>query len=93
MRTTLFGQGQENGEQERRLEKSLGDSSDVCHGRRLCDRLPAVSLRRAAAVLALMEFRSEKTIEALREALKDKDFEVRMYAEEALKKIETRGMR
>lgn len=44
---------------------------------------------RRAAVLALMEFRSEKTIDALREALADKDFEVRMYAKEALKKIGT----
>jgi HEAT repeat protein len=42
-----------------------------------------------AAVLALMEFRSEKTIPALRDALMDKDFEVRIYAEEALKKIGT----
>jgi HEAT repeat protein len=36
-----------------------------------------------------MEFRSRKTIEALREALADKDFEVRMYAKEALKTIGT----
>ena len=47
---------------------------------------------RRAAVLALMEFRSEKTINALRGVLEDKDFEVRMYAEEALKKIGSRGM-
>ncbi len=47
---------------------------------------------RRAAVLALMEFRSEKTINALRGVLKDKDFEARMYAEEALKKIGSRGM-
>ena len=44
---------------------------------------------RRAAVLALMEFRSEKTINSLREALADKDFEVRMYAKDALKKIGT----
>lgn len=42
---------------------------------------------RRAAVLALMEFRSETTIPALREALKDEDLEVRIYAAEALKKI------
>jgi len=42
---------------------------------------------RRAVVLALMEFRSEKTIPALREALMDTDFEVRIYTEEALKKI------
>jgi HEAT repeat protein len=40
-------------------------------------------------VLALMEFRSEKTIESLRKAVGDPDFEVRMYAKEALKKIGT----
>jgi len=34
-----------------------------------------------------MEFRSEKTVEALRQALSDKDFEVRMYAKEALRRI------
>jgi HEAT repeat protein/predicted O-methyltransferase YrrM len=42
---------------------------------------------RRAAALALMEFRSEKTIESLRGALADKDLEVRIYAREALKKI------
>jgi HEAT repeat protein/protein-S-isoprenylcysteine O-methyltransferase Ste14 len=42
---------------------------------------------RRAAVLALMEFRSEGTTEALQGALADEDFEVRTYAEEGLKKI------
>jgi HEAT repeat protein/protein-S-isoprenylcysteine O-methyltransferase Ste14 len=56
----------------------------------LKDESPEV---RRAAVLALMEFRSEKTIGALREALMDRDLEVRMYAEEALKKIETKRAR
>jgi HEAT repeat protein len=48
---------------------------------------------RRAVVLALMEFQSEKTIESFREALLDKDLEVRMYAEEALKMAEAKGMR
>jgi HEAT repeat protein/protein-S-isoprenylcysteine O-methyltransferase Ste14 len=56
------------------LQEALQDSS--------------VEVRRAA-VLALMEFRSEKTVESLRAALLDKDFEVRMYAQEALKKIKS----
>jgi HEAT repeat protein len=42
---------------------------------------------RRAAVLALMEIESEKAVDALTEALGDDDFEVRMYAEEALKRI------
>ena len=42
---------------------------------------------RRAAVLALMEFRSEATRDALQGALKDKDLEVRLYAEEALRKL------
>ncbi|MFH0992601.1 MAG: HEAT repeat domain-containing protein [bacterium] len=46
---------------------------------------------RRAVVLALMDFESDKTTEALQQALKDSDFEVRMYAEEALKKIRTKG--
>jgi len=54
------------------LQEALKDSS--------------VAVRRAA-VLALMEFQSKQTIEALRGALEYKDFEVRMYAEGALKKI------
>lgn len=62
-----------------KLEKGLTPLQDA-----LKDESPEV---RRAAVLALMEFRSGKTIEALREALADKDFEVRMYAKEALKKI------
>ena len=43
---------------------------------------------RRAVVLALTEFRSTKTIEALRSALNNEDFEVRMYAEEGIKRIE-----
>ena len=62
-----------------KLEKGLIPLQDA-----LKDESPAV---RRAAVLALMEFRSGKTIEALREALADKDFEVRLYAKEALKTI------
>ncbi len=54
------------------LQEALGDS--------------IVEVRRAA-VLALMEFQSEKTTDALKNAMKDEDFEVRIYAEEALKKI------
>jgi len=48
---------------------------------------------RRAAVLALMEFESEKMNESFRMALMDEDFEVRMYAEEALKRVEARRMR
>ena len=62
-----------------KLEKGLIPLQDA-----LKDESPEV---RRAAVLALMEFRSEKTISALREALADKDFEVRMYAKEELKTI------
>ena len=62
-----------------KLEKGLIPLQDA-----LKDESPEV---RRAAVLALMEFRSGKTIEALREALADKDFEVRLYAKEALKTI------
>jgi HEAT repeat protein len=54
------------------LQKAVKDSS--------------VEVRRAA-VLSLMEFQSEQTIETLRGAMDDEDFEVRMYAKEALKKI------
>lgn len=50
----------------------------------LKDESPEV---RRAAVLALMEFRSEATIGALRGVLKDEDFEVRLYAKEALKTL------
>ena len=50
----------------------------------LKDESPEV---RRAVVLALMEFRAENTIEALRGALADKDLEVRIYAKEALKRI------
>jgi HEAT repeat protein/protein-S-isoprenylcysteine O-methyltransferase Ste14 len=62
-----------------KLEKGLTPLQEA-----LKDESPEV---RRAAVLALMEFRSGKTIEALRKALADRDFEVRMYAKEALKKI------
>jgi HEAT repeat protein/protein-S-isoprenylcysteine O-methyltransferase Ste14 len=51
----------------------------------LKDESPEV---RRAAVLALMEFRSEEVIRSLREALMDKDLEVRIYAGEALKEME-----
>jgi HEAT repeat protein len=50
----------------------------------LQDESPEV---RRAAVLALMEFRSEETRNALQGALKDRDLEVRVYAREALKNI------
>ncbi|MBN2206548.1 MAG: HEAT repeat domain-containing protein [Candidatus Aminicenantes bacterium] len=63
-----------------KMEKGLGPLQDA-----LKDESPQV---RRAAVLALMEFRSPATIEALRGALKDEDFEVRLYAKEALKKSE-----
>ena len=43
---------------------------------------------RRAAVLALMEFHSERTVDALRRAQEDEDLEVRMYAKEALRRIE-----
>jgi HEAT repeat protein/protein-S-isoprenylcysteine O-methyltransferase Ste14 len=62
-----------------KLEKGLTPLQEA-----LKDESPEV---RRAAVLALMEFRSGKTIETLRKALADRDFEVRMYAKEALKKI------
>jgi HEAT repeat protein/protein-S-isoprenylcysteine O-methyltransferase Ste14 len=62
-----------------KLEKGFPALKDA-----LRDESPEV---RRAVVLALMEFPSEQTIDALREALSDKDLEVRIYAEEALKKI------
>jgi HEAT repeat protein/protein-S-isoprenylcysteine O-methyltransferase Ste14 len=43
---------------------------------------------RRAAVLALMEFGAVKSVDALKEALADQDLEVRIYAREALRKIE-----
>jgi len=64
-----------------KLEKGLLPLKEA-----LKDTSPEV---RRAAVLALMEFRSGETIGAIREALADEDFEVRMYAEEALKTIGT----
>ena len=39
------------------------------------------------AVLALMEFRSEKKVESLHQDLADKDLEVLIFAKEALKRI------
>jgi HEAT repeat protein/protein-S-isoprenylcysteine O-methyltransferase Ste14 len=62
-------------------EKGLTPLQDA-----LKDESPEV---RRAAVLALLEFQSEKTIGSLREALADKDLEVRIYAKEALKRIGT----
>jgi HEAT repeat protein len=65
-----------------RLEEGLLPLLDA-----LKDESPEV---RRAVVLALTEFTSEKTGDALRGALSDKDMEVRIYAREALKKIKTR---
>jgi len=62
-----------------KLEKGFEPLQDALH-----DESPEV---RRAAVLALMEFRSEETRNALQGALKDKDLEVRVYAREALKNI------
>jgi HEAT repeat protein/protein-S-isoprenylcysteine O-methyltransferase Ste14 len=62
-----------------KLEKGLLPLQEA-----LRDESPEV---RRAAVLALMEFRSEETRNALQGALKDKDLEVRVYAREALKNI------
>jgi HEAT repeat protein/predicted O-methyltransferase YrrM/protein-S-isoprenylcysteine O-methyltransferase Ste14 len=64
-----------------KLEKGLPPLQEA-----LKDESPEV---RRAAVLALMEFRSESTVGSLREALADKDLEVRIYAREALKRIVT----
>jgi len=43
---------------------------------------------RRAAALALKETKSETAVKILTDALKDEDFEVPMYAEKALKKID-----
>lgn len=48
---------------------------------------------RRAAVLALMEFESEKINESFRMALTDEDFEVRMYVEEALRRADARRVK
>ena len=42
---------------------------------------------RCAAVLALMEIESDRSVDVLMEMREDEDFEVRMYAKEALKRI------
>ena len=47
---------------------------------------------RRAAVLGLMEIGSEKARGALEEAMGDEDFEVRIYATEALRRINTSGV-
>lgn len=68
-----------------KLEKGIEPLQDAL-------RDSSAEVRRASA-LALMAFQSERTIVALQRALEDEDFEVRMYAEETLKRIEARGRR
>ncbi len=50
-------------------------------------RLSSEQVRRAV-VFALQNFKAEKVINAIRAATNDSDMEVRMYAREALKKID-----